>query len=301
MTWLRRTTAVLAHNLFPFDRSLTRGERIFFRIFEVAVLAMSLELAWRYAAYIQRIEAVVLPLGIANYVDVSVFFDHGLSYLLAGLMTLTALLGFLRRSPYAYAVALGLFHLLYASRYSLGEISHEAHFPGMAVMGFAIGTWIFRHDREALPRFVYGFLFFTYGVGYTSAGVCKLLATGLDWPAGAHLALWMGERSVDVTSTLGYFQPNLLQRWSLQYPVIGTAALTFGLVAELAGVLIWFERTRPYVLTALIVMHLGVEVTLNIFFGQNVYMLAMLAYPWGRALDWLLSHGFERPHEARGA
>ncbi len=281
--------AYLADQLFGFERPATRGERIFMRVFELFVVGWTMQFAWTWFATMQRLEAVVLPLGLANYVDVSMFFAPTPAALLTVGLTASLALGFFRKSRYAYAVAVVLFHMAYVSRYSLGEISHGSHFIGMAVLGLAIGTAAFRESEEAAAKFSVGFAYFLYGIAYTSASFCKLIGTGVDWPKGDHFALWVGERSVDVMSTFGTFELNVLQDISLQYPILGTAALTFGLLAELAGVLMWFRRPRMWVITALIGMHVGVELSLNIYFGHNIYVLVLLGYPWGRWLDRVLS------------
>ena len=274
--------------LFGFDRPSTSGEAIFARLFEGLILLWTLQHAWTWAAEIQRIEAVVLPLGLAQYLDVSVFFDHGWSYVLAAGVSVAMLLGFLRRFPYAYAAALLGFHLLYVSRYSLGEISHGSNFVGMGVLAFAIGTAVFRDSEVATRRFAFGLLYFMFGVGYVSAGMCKLIGTGIDWPAATHFALWVGERTIDVTSREGSFEPTIIQSIGLAYPWFATATLGFGLVVELAGVGLWFRRSRPWVLLALIMMHIGIDLTLDILFFYNIAILSLLALPIPAAIDAVL-------------
>ncbi|MBC8066990.1 MAG: hypothetical protein IAG13_01545, partial [Deltaproteobacteria bacterium] len=223
---------------------------------------------------------------IFEHVDVSWFFHDGHAYLLASALTLAVILGFARLpgvGRVAYAVALVLFHLMYVTRYSLGEISHGSHFIGMAVLGLAIADLAM--PSQMRERFTLGFLFFFYGIAYTSAGFCKLIGSGLGWADGRHLALWLGERTVDIGSTFGSFEPNALQRVLVAHPALATAVLAFGLLAELGGVALWLRRTRPYAATALIAMHVGVELSLGIWFGHNIYALLAIAYPWGPAID----------------
>ncbi len=291
---LERWIQGLAANLFPYERTPTRGELLFFRFFEFLIGGWALQAGWTWAETMLRHRVVVLPLGLANYFDLTVFFAPVPAYGLVAALTLFVVLGFTRVWRFGYAGALVALHLLYASRYSLGEISHGSNFVGLALVALALGAWRFR-TSASMYRFVFGLLFFLYGVGYASAGVCKLVASGLSWPMGEHMALWVGERSVDVTSSFGAFEPNFLQRLVLSKPWVGTLALTFGLLAELAGVAIWYEKPRPYVMTALIGMHLGVELCLSIYFGQNIYILTLLAYPWGRWLDRALTYLGGRP------
>ncbi len=279
----------LRRQLFPFERLASEGELLFFRVFEALVCIWTIQFAWEWAPFIQRIKTVVLPLGVANYFDVSVFFEHGLSYVLAGAQTLFLVLGFLRRTKWAYAAAIVVFHLLYVTRYCLGEISHGTNLLGLAVLAWALGTLCFQRSTAHQMRFVFGFLVFFFGLGYSSAAVCKLVATGISWPSGDHLALWIGERTVDVTSNTGRFDMGTFQALALEHRWVGTLVLTFGLVSELVGMLGWVERLRVFVLSGLIIMHLGIDLMMNIYFGHNIYLIALLAYPWGRLFDWALA------------
>jgi hypothetical protein len=61
--------------------------------------------------------------------------------------------------------------------------------------------------------------------------------------------------------------------------------LVFGLIAELVGILIWFRRYRTPVLLALVAMHVGIDLTLDILFIYNILILALLALPWGAVID----------------
>lgn len=283
----------LYDELFEFERPSTRGERAFGLVFELLVCSWTLLFVWEWVALLPRLSAVVLPLGVANYVDVSALFATAPAYSTVTLLTLALVCG-LFRVRFAYLVAVSLFHVMYVARYSLGEISHGSHFVGMALLALGLARDLFHGDAHKVGRFAFGWLFFVYGLSYASAGVCKLVATGLGWPSGSHLTLWIGERSIDVLSTWGSYTPNAFQVLALEYPIIGTAALTFGLLAELAAPLMWFRRLRPWVLSALIVMHLGVELSLDIFFGHNIYLLVLLAYPWARGFDLLLSWAHPR-------
>lgn len=288
MDAVRRGIGRVAKELFPLDRPATRGDVIFFRVFEALIIMWTLMFVWSWAHTFARYQLVVAPLGLANYADISVFFNPLMAYTLASALTACVLLGYARLTRWAYAAALVMFHLAFVARYSLGEISHGSHFPGLAILALALGTALFR-TPAVIYRFVLGMLFFLYGLGYTCAGFCKLIATGVTWPAAQHLGLWMGERMIDVTSSFGSFEPNVVQRLVTTYPWLGSAALTFGFIAEFAGISMWFEKARPYVLTALVMMHLGVEVLLNIFFAENIYILLLLVLPLPRIIDWALA------------
>jgi len=71
--------STLLNRLFDFDRQETAGEMLFYRLFELLIMYWVVTFAWKWGLYIQRLGDVVLPLGIANYLDVSFMFSGGLS------------------------------------------------------------------------------------------------------------------------------------------------------------------------------------------------------------------------------
>lgn len=268
-------------HLFKYDAEKSFGEALHFRLFEAFVVSYVIYFAWDWGFYIQQIGEVVLPLGIAQYIDISFMFDNYISVFNALLMTLFSVLGLLRIMPkYAYILSFICFHLHYVSRYSLGEISHGSNFIGMSILALAIALFFFK-DPKIYRRFVFGFLILFFGIGYTSAGVSKLIGTGITWIDGRHLWLWIAERRVDVLSAGGSFSLNWLQEISLQYSWIASLTLLFGLLAELSGFLLWFDKTRPFIATALIGMHFGVYITMNIMFDVYIYLLLFIGFPWG--------------------
>ncbi|MEL7834881.1 hypothetical protein [Fodinibius sp. Rm-B-1B1-1] len=274
------------NNLFKTDKKPTKGEALFFKIFELFVIVFVLKYAWQWGPYIQQIGEVVLPLGIAQYVDVSFMFEHNISLVNAALISVFAILGFVRIFPkYSYLIALAFFHLHYVSRFSLGEISHGSNFIGMSLFALGLGLFFFGNNPVQYRRFTMGFIFFFFGLGYTSAAISKLIGTGLTWPSGKHLWLWIAERSVDVASAKGQFIPNIVQEWVLDYRFLGTLSLVFGLLAEFFGFLLWFDKTRPYIATALIMMHFGVYLTMSIMFDVYIYELLIIGYPWAKLID----------------
>ncbi len=273
----------LLRNLFDFERADTSGERLFFRIFEVVVLYFILSFAWEWGVYILKISDVVLPLGIANHIDVSFMFDSPLPLLNAAAITALMAAGFFRLWRFGYMGAFLLMHLQYVARYSLGEISHGSNVMGMALLGLALGA-IFFNERKGARRFTFGFLYFFLGLGYVLAAASKLIGTGPGWVDGRHLWMWIAERSVDTFSITGAITYNHLQTLVLEHLPLATLILTFGLLTEFFGFLMWFRRTRPWIMTLLIVMHLGVLLTMKINFPANTVLLILLAYPWGQWL-----------------
>lgn len=274
----------LIHDLFDFDRPETAGNRLHGFVIEAFFVLYALRYCWEWGAYIGKIDSVLLPLGIAQYIDVSFLFGNSLALWNAAAVTALCALGMTRVWRPAYLVAIVLFHLQYVARYSLGEISHGSNLIGMGILGLGVAAVLFTAETDR-RRFLLGYLYFFVGLGYTSAAVCKLVGTGLDWANGYHLWLWLAERGTDVASTTGAFEPNVVQQLALTYPFVGAAMLTFGLVAEGAAFLMWWRRFRLPACLALVAMHLGVLVSLNIFFDAATYLLLLLGLPWGRAFD----------------
>ena len=286
----------LLQNLFDFERPETTGERIFYRIFEAFMVYWTLYFLWTWGIYITNITDIVLPLGIANYIDITWFFESNRSLWVAGLATVFTTLGFLRIGRFSYLVVLLLFHIQYTARFSLGEISHGSNVIGFAILAMAVGAIAFK-QREQMHRFVLGFNYFFLGLGYTSAAVCKLIGTGPTWVDGRHLWLWIGERAVDTFSITGALEFNMLQELTLGWLPLATMILMFGLFTELFGFLMWFKKTRIFIMTLLIGMHFGILFTMKINFPANNVILILLAFPWAGFIDHFLTR-FQQPlHE----
>ena len=65
--------------IFDFHTDETAGERFRFRLLELAVAGWACWFAWSWGLYIPRIEAAILPLGIAQHADLSFMSENGLS------------------------------------------------------------------------------------------------------------------------------------------------------------------------------------------------------------------------------
>jgi hypothetical protein len=278
----------LLRNLFEFDKPQTNGELIFFKAFELFIVLGVTDLAWSWGFYILRISDVVLPLGIARYVDVTFMFDHLLSLVNAALITGLAVAGFFRITKYAYLAALLLLHLQYAARYSLGEIPHSSNMLGMTLLGLCLAMLLFSDDQHR-RRFTLGFTYFFVGLGYTLSAFCKLIGTGISWPDGRHLWMWINEKSIDSFAKTGVLDFNFPQELALSGHVIATFFLTVGLLTELFAFLVWWKKFRMPVLIGVVALHLGIYLVMNIFFTLSVYELVLLAFPWPAWLDWLTS------------
>ncbi len=274
----------LLRNLFEFERPQTTGELIFFKGFELFLLLAVSNLAWSWGFYVLRISDVVLPLGIARYADVTFMFDHHLSLINAATITGLMLAGFFRVTKYAYFAGFLLLHLQYAARYVLGEIPHSSNLVGMTLLGLSLAMLLFSDDRHR-RRFTLGFTYFFVGLGYTLSAVCKLIGTGLSWPAGRHLWMWINEKSIDTFAKTGVLEFNVLQELALSGQGLATFFLTIGLLTELFAILAWWKKFRMPILVAVIGLHVGICVVMNIFFKLSVYELVLLAFPWASWLD----------------
>lgn len=272
-------------NLFQLDDPDSVGTKIQLRAFEFFAVIYTLIYTWEWAFYIPRLSDVVLPLGMANYLDISVFFSNDISIynaVLISLFTLVPLL--LKRVRWLYAIAFVLFHLQHVARFSQGEIPHSANLVAFSLMGLGLAALFFKGMKKELS-FAFGFTLFFFGLGYTSAAISKLVATGVTWVDGYHLWLWMGEKSIDILSLQGEFQYNWLQELAFNSRFLATLILSFGLITELLGFTIWFKKLRPYIVIMLIGMHIGIDLTMNIFFKTFTIQLIIMGFFWNRYIN----------------
>lgn len=276
------------NTLFDFERQETAADVIFFRLFEFSVISWTLYHSWSWGVYIPNIGDVVLPLGIAEYMDISFMFENNLAIVNATVITIASALAFFRRWRYGYLlVVLGL-HLQYVARYSLGEISHGSNIIGVVLVGMAVGVIAFKEGRLQ-RRFILGYCYFFVGLGYFFSGISKLVATGITWPDGAHHWMWIAEKTVDSFALTGQIDYNIFQNLVLNSWLIATLALAFGMCAELFGWLMWNKKYRPYITTCLIMFHVGILVLMKINFPSNLAILVFLGYPWAALIDWFMT------------
>jgi hypothetical protein len=266
----------------------TRSWYIYFTLLELLIISLIVTYTWNWAPYITRISDVVLPLGLAQYIDVSFMFNDVLPYVNAVILTVAVIAGFFRLNRYAYLIAVFAIHFQYISRYSLGEISHGSNMAGLCLLALAAAAIAYGNGVE-FRKLAFGLILFFMGMAYTSAGICKLIGTGPHWIDGRHLWLWIGERSVDVMSGDGAFELNLLQEYIIQWHWLATIILLFGLFTELIGVMAWSSYWRPLVITLLVGMHFGIEWSMNISFSSYVYILILVGYPWYRLIEYGLN------------
>ena len=136
MNWVTH----IATGLFEPKREISPGELLFFKLFELFVLFYTIKFSFEWAHYSQfRNEEVVLPLGVANYIDVSLFFHNYFAFVIAIAILILVVFAFFRKGPnWLYMAAMLLFHLQYVIRFSQGEIPHSQNLIGMSLLCFAI-------------------------------------------------------------------------------------------------------------------------------------------------------------------
>ena len=270
----------LLKNLFYFEREESLGVQLFLRFFELFTVTYTIVYAWSWGLFILRISDVVLPLGMANYMPMDLIFDYNLSLVNAVLITLLGGIAFFyRKYSWLYLVAFLLLHIQYVSRFSIGEIPHSSNLLGFSLLGLGLGFTFFKEKTKALS-FAYGFLIFFLGLAYTSAGISKMIGTGITWVDGNHLWLWIAEKSVDILAGYGEFNYSFVQELALSSRFIATVILSVGLLTELTAFLVWWKKLRPYIITMLIGMHLGIYYSMNIWFLSYMIELVIIGYPW---------------------
>lgn len=277
----------LMQNLFEFDNPDSVGVKLYLRLFELFSVCYTLVYAWDWGFYILRISDVVLPLGLANYIDVEIYFGNSLPMVSAGLMTgMAAVAFFSKRYKWLYLIIFLLLHLQYVARFSLGEIPHSSNLIGFSMLGLGL-AFCFIKDKWNALSFAYGFLVFFVGLSYTSASISKLVASGISWVDGKHLWLWIAEKSTDVLSAEGSYTLSLVQELALQSRFIATTILIIGLLTEICAFLFWWKKLRPLITLMLIGMHIGIYYSMNIWFMSYLIELSIIGFPWYKLFNYL--------------
>lgn len=262
-----------------------------FRLFELLLAVLATHFAWRWGLYLPRLQEVVLPLGLAQYIDLSLFFREPWGVVNAAFITTLIVTGFFRIHRAGYLGAIFFLHLQYAARFSQGEIPHSQNGVGLMLLVFAIGTFFF-HRPALQQRFTMASAYLFMGVGYTSAAVCKLVATGWTWPDGRHLWLWVHEKSIDVFSHYGTLGLNVVQEMVLEYWWLATAFLLIGLISEVIAVSMAFRGYRVVAVAAVIGLHAGIYVTMDILFSHTtILLIGLFLYLFADRLDRLVPAG----------
>lgn len=276
----------------------TATDIVVFKILEAYIVYRAIEYCWQWGLFIQDIGQVVLPLGIANYIDVSFMFENEVSIINASIATALMVVGFVRVNRYAYLVSMVLFHLQFAARFCLGEIPHSSNFVGLGILALGLGALLF-DGATARRRFVTGTLVFFIGLAYFTGAISKLIATGLIWPDGRHLWIWIAEKAADKYSEFGALTLSPVQQVVVDNWWLATISLAFGLVVELVAPAFWFRKTRAIAAAGMLGLHAGIYFTMRIVFSASMVIIAIVGLPWSRwirrlnpAIDYKLERRF---------
>lgn len=262
-------------------REETAIDVLIFKIIEGYIVVRTVDYCLVWAAFVPNIGEVVLPLGIAEHIDISFMFDARVSWTLATLATVFLAAGFFRLNRFAYLGAFLLFHLFFAARFSLGEIPHSSNFVGVGVFALAIAPLV-SENPTGRRQFAIGVLVFFIGLAYTTGAVSKLVVTGVTWSDGRHLWIWIAEKAADKYSEYGELTYLPAQRLMLDNWWLATLSLTFGLVSELVAFTFWFPRARPWAASAILVLHTGIYMTMRIMFSASMHLIALVGFPWSK-------------------
>lgn len=276
------------NNLFVYERADSLGLRLHLRFFELFTVLYSIIYAWQWGFYILRYSDVVLELGMANYIDVSIFFGNNLPLINAALITVCTVVPFIyRKLGWLYLPAIFFLHMQYVTRFSLGEIPHSSNMLGFSLMGLGIG-FAFLKDKQKALQFGFGFVIFFIAFGYTTAAFSKMIGTGFTWIDGNHLWLWIAEKTTDQLAEDGVLKYSLIQQLALQSRFIATMILAVGFFTEFFSFLAWFKKLRPWLFTALVGMHIGIYYTMNIWFMSYMIEIIIIGYPLHKLFNWAI-------------
>ncbi len=271
--------------LFDPSEPESEGQRVQGLVFELVVAARAVYDAWGWTRIIPGQTEILKPTGIGRYIDVSFMLGSPIvSQLNAIFCALMLLLGLTRRFRGAYALALFSFALQYSARFGLGKAQHSTSMMGMALLALAVSH--LAYERADLRRkAAIGLTVALFSVGYLFAAGSKLWTTGPGWVKGSHLRLWLHGQQLDTLSASGLHQPNWMQALALSNVRVATAFLTFGLLTELAALVMWWRPARRWVMLALACMHIGISFVMNIHFVPSVLILLALGLPLAELVD----------------
>jgi len=268
----------------------TGGMELYYKLFELMVYSGLLYHVWLWSSAITSSSGVYHPGGLAHYLPLSLMFDPVIPYVNAGIISGMLLLGFFRIMPkYTLSTALLLIHIQYVARFTLGKLPHETVFLGMALLGFVLAVWLVPRNRDRV-RFVFVFLIFFMGLAYMMSAAAKIIGTYLVspdtfWANGQHLWLWINSRQVSSMSDSGIYTLGFLSSQALNSWFVATAMLSYGLLVEAFGFLLWFDRTRWLIALLLIGLHLGIGMVMGLYFFFFIAQLAYVGFRWDLPID----------------
>ena len=83
----------------------------------------------------------------------------------------------------------------------------------------------------------------------------------------------------------GLLDYNLLQEFALGSLWFATVILTIGLLSELFAWGMWWRRFRMPIMLAVLALHTGIYLVMNIMFWHTFFELILLAFPWAKWMD----------------
>jgi hypothetical protein len=273
--------------LFDPDAADSLGQRVQFLALELVLLVRAQYDLWAWAKIIPHQPAITAPSGIGHFIDVSFMLRDPLyAQVNAVLCGILMSLGILRRFSAAYALAFLSLAIQCAARYGLGKVQHGATMLGMALVALGIAHLAFK--REDLRRKAsIGLLVTLISLAYIFASGSKLYASGYRWANGRNLWLWIHQKRIDSISAGGDAALNWLQELSLKSKLFATLQLSFGLLAELSGWVLWWRPVRRWAMLSLAAMHFGISLVMKIFFIPSVLILLALALPIAELVDFV--------------
>ncbi|MDZ7694371.1 MAG: hypothetical protein U5K69_25155 [Balneolaceae bacterium] len=278
----------LSQNLFNFDRTKSEGELLFFKLFELYILSTVVLVSWQWALAMPEGPDIIFPSGIGRWIDISFMLSSSWAVSNAAAITLLSAAAFFRiQVRWIFFLILLLLHLQYVARFSLGKLPHSVNFLGISLLGFALGFSSFSHQKHRL-RFVLGFILFFLGLAYISSALSKLGGTGINWSDGYHLWLWIAEKQVDQFSTTRINTPHMIEQYVQTNYWIATLFLLAGLLTEALGFLLWWRKSRPFIAICLLGLHVGIGLTMDIYFVEMALLVLLIGFPWSDLLDRLL-------------
>ena len=97
--------------------------------------------------------------------------------------------------------------------------------------------------------------------------------------------MWINEKAMDEVARDGTVELNWLQQLAMDYWWLATAFLAFGLITEALAWLVWFRKTRYVAMWAVMGLHIGIWIVMDILFKLSVYEVLLLGLPWALWID----------------
>lgn len=225
------------------------------------------------------------PVTLLAWLPAEVLFDDVLYWTLrwafVGFAVLWALHLALPWSSWLAALAFTATVSVYQQRWS--SVDHTLHVTNMALLAWALGyhaaAGVMRRARRqgrfwstpVFPRWTRWLAVVHVALFYGLAGISKLRVSGLDWPNGLSLQLWIhvfGQRDT------------AMSQWLLGHRGAAAAVQWAALTVELSALAAPLSRlARPVVGLALVAMHVGIWRSFGWSFAGNVVVAVLVLLP----------------------